>query len=395
LLRKYENARSEERQLIKDMHLKDIPALAELKEQLIKSAANNRNGHALLFHGSSAGLIFPLVKAYCQFLACKKPLENDSCGECKNCLQFEQNSYPDLHYSFPFANKDKAPKRLDADYFMREWLEFIKEKTFFALNDWLDHAGLKGKSALINVYEVRRINEKLNYKSYSGGKKFVIIYLPEYLNLPASNKFLKTLEEPSDNSMIFLVSEKTESLLQTITSRCQKVHVPPLHLKDIEDFLNAQGVDNETAKISASLAKGSILEALQISKNNQSYIAYALLFQNWMRSCYSAKTKEIFTFVDEFAKLGRDQQREALHFFMETFELSLKAKIKQEEARHPLFSQIGFKLNGFASVLHFKNSKEAYDVLSEANNDIRRNGNVKLIMSDVSFKFSNLLKMKA
>ncbi len=377
------------------MHLKDIPALAELKQQLVKSAINNRNGHALLFHGNSAGLIFPLVQAYCQFLACLNPKQEDSCGHCKNCVQFENNSYPDLHYSFPFANKDKAPKGLNADYYMRDWLDFIKANRYFALNDWLDHAGLKGKSALINVHEVRRINEKLNYKSYSGGKKFVIIYLPEYINVSASNKFLKTLEEPSDNSLIFLVSENTETLLQTITSRCQKVHVPPLKAPDLEDFLLSQGVDNETAKISASLANGSLLEALQISKNNESYVAYALLFQNWMRGCYSAKTKEIFTFVDEFAKLGRDQQREALHFFLETIELSLKAETLNQEASHPLYSQIGFKLKGFASVLHFKNSKEAYDVLSAANSDIRRNGNVKLIMSDVSFKFSNLLRMKA
>tara|TARA_R110002050_G_scaffold110427_6_gene222655 strand:- start:6305 stop:7438 length:1134 start_codon:yes stop_codon:yes gene_type:complete len=377
------------------MHLKDIPALVDLKEQLIRSAHNNRNGHALLFHGSSAALIFPLVKAYCQFLACKNPLDNDSCGSCSNCIQFSQNSYPDLHYCFPFATKDKAPKSLTADFFMREWMDFIKANNFFGLNDWLDYAGLNGKSALINVLEVRRINEKLNYKSYAGGKKFVIIYLPEYLNISASNKFLKTLEEPSDNSMIFLVSEKPENLLQTITSRCQKVFVPPLSTTAVENFLISQGVDNETSKISASLANGSILEALQISKNNQSYIAYAQLFQNWMRGCYSAKTKEIFTFVDEFAKLGRDQQREALQFFMDTIELSLKAATKGEAATHPLFSQIGFKLTGFASVLHFKNSKEAYDVLSAANTDIRRNGNVKLIMSDVSFKFSNLLRMKA
>tara|TARA_R110001592_G_scaffold219477_1_gene473660 strand:- start:42253 stop:43386 length:1134 start_codon:yes stop_codon:yes gene_type:complete len=377
------------------MHLKDIPALAELKEQLIRSATSNRNGHALLFHGSSAALIFPLVKAYCQYLACKNPTENDSCGHCSHCIQLKQNSYPDLHYSFPFANKDKAPKGLNADYFMREWLDFIKERNFFGLNDWLDHAALTGKSALINVHEVRRINDKLNYKSYGGGKKFVIIYLPEYLNISASNKFLKTLEEPSDNSMIFLVSEKPENLLQTITSRCQKVYVPPLKNDDIEQFLISQGVDNETSKISASLANGSILEGLQISKNNQSYIGYAQLFQNWMRGCYSAKTREIFTFVDEFAKLGKDQQREALQFFMDTIELSLKAVTKQESASHPLFTQIGFKLGGFASVLHYQNSKEAYEVLSNANHDLRRNGNVKLIMSDVSFKFSNLLRMKA
>jgi len=377
------------------MHLKDIPALPNLKEQLIRSAANNMNGHALLFHGSSAALIFPLVKAYCQYLACKNPSPSDSCGVCNNCVQISQNSYPDLHYSFPFANKDKTPKGLNADYFMREWLDFIKGREYFGVNDWLDYAGLTGKAALINVHEVRRINEKLNYKSYSGGNKFVIIYLPEYLNIAASNKLLKTLEEPSDNSMIFLVSEKPESLLQTITSRCQKVFVPPLQNGDIEDFLISQGVDNETSKISASLSNGSILEALQISKNNQSYIGYALLFQNWMRGCYSAKTREIFTFVDEFAKLGKDQQREALQFFMDTIELSLKAVTRKVEASHPLFNQIGFKLKGFASVLHFKNSKEAYEVLSTANSDLRRNGNVKLIMSDVSFKFSNLLRMKA
>jgi DNA polymerase-3 subunit delta' len=376
------------------MQIKDIPGLADLKTQLIQSAKNNRNGHALLFHGSTAGLTFPLVKAYSKFLACKNPETDDSCGQCNNCIQFDQNTYPDLHYSFPFAGRDKSPKSLNCDYYMREWLTFIGDHDYFALNDWLDHAQLAGKSAILNVHEVRRVNEKLNYKSYSGGKKFVIIYLPEYLNIAASNKLLKTLEEPSDNSMIFLVSERPETLLQTITSRCQKVFVPPLSTEQIEDFLIHQGLTSENAKISSSLAGGSIIEALQVSKNNQNYLVYANLFKNWMRGCYTAKTREIFAFVDEFAKLGKDRQREALQFFLEIIQLSLKAGSKNEKAFHPIFTQIDFKLDGFASVLHFKNSKDAYDVLSDATFDLKRNGNVRLIMSDVSFKFSNLLRMK-
>jgi DNA polymerase-3 subunit delta' len=393
-MRKYENARWRERQLIKVMQLKDVPGLIDLKKQLVLSAHNNRNGHALLFHGPSAGLSFPLVKAYSKFLACKNPEADDSCGHCNNCIQFDQNTYPDLHYSFPFAGKDKAPKNLNCDFYMREWLTFLGVNEYFALNDWLDYAQLASKSAIINVHEVRRVNEKLNYKSYSGGKKFFIIYLPEHLNISASNKLLKTLEEPSDNSMIFLISEKPETLLKTITSRCQKVFVPPLSTPLVEQFLINQGLSDENARVSASLASGSITEALQVSKSNQNYLVYANLFKNWMRGCYTAKTREIFAFVDEFAKLGRDKQREALQFFMEVIQLSLKAGGLNEKASHPLFTQIGFKLDGFASVLHFKNSKEAFEVLSEATHDIKRNGNARLIMSDVSFKFSNLLRMK-
>lgn len=377
------------------MQLKDLPGLSELKQQLITSAQNNRNGHALLFHGVSSGLGLPLALAYAQYLSCTTPLKDDSCGHCKSCIQFQQLSFPDLHFSFPIANKEKSSKTLNCDNYMRDWYEFLNQNPFFGLNDWTDAAGFSGKSVFISVHEIRRLNEKLNYKSYAGGKKFIIIYLPEFLNISAANKFLKTLEEPSDDSQIFLISEKPELLLQTITSRCQKVFVPPLKDDELNSFLQAQGLEPEHARISTSLANGSILEALRISKNNHNFLEYAQLFKNWMRGCYSAKTKEIFTFVDEFAKLGKDRQQEAIQFFMQTIELSYKAETKGLQANHPLFDQIQFKLHGFASVLHFKNSKEAYEVLSDAASDLRRNGNVKLILSDVSFKFSNLLRMKA
>jgi DNA polymerase-3 subunit delta' len=75
----------------------------------------------------------------------------------------------------------------------------------------------------INVAQMRQVNQFLSYKSYYGGHKAVIIENAERMNTEAQNCFLKTLEEPKGNTVIFLLSSKPELLLPTIFSRCQVV----------------------------------------------------------------------------------------------------------------------------------------------------------------------------
>ena len=119
------------------MLLKDVPGLHEEKAHLLESIQRGRNGHAQLFHGRSGTAAFGLALAYAQYLACDNPSPEDSCGVCTSCLQFEKLSYPDLHFSFPFARVAGAPRTLDCDFFMKDWMEFISQNTVFELGDWL------------------------------------------------------------------------------------------------------------------------------------------------------------------------------------------------------------------------------------------------------------------
>ncbi len=376
------------------MLLKDIPGLVDEKKHLLDSVHRGRNSHAQLFHGRSGTASFGLALAYAQYLACENRSEEDSCGHCSACIQFNKLSYPDLHFSFPFARVAGAPKTLNCDFFLKDWLNFISENPVFELGDWLATLDVSNKQAQINVDESARIIQKLNLKPYAGKAKFLLIYLPEHLHPSASNKLLKTLEEPSGDSIILLISEDPEKLLQTITSRCQKIYIPRPKEADLIPYLENRGIPHESAVNAASVAEGNLVHALKIAADSERYLQYGQLFQNWMRGCYSAKVNEIFAFVDEFNTLDKESQKEALRFFLQTLQIAFGAKIKSEPAQHPIYKKLSFKLDGFASVLHSVNASMALEVLDKAIYDISRNGNVKIILSDASFKFSNLLRIK-
>lgn len=58
-------------------------------------------------------------------------------------------------------------------------------------------------------------------KSYTGNRLFMVVANADSMTLRAQNRLLKTLEEPPDGVTIILTVENSESLVQTIRSRCQ------------------------------------------------------------------------------------------------------------------------------------------------------------------------------
>lgn len=75
----------------------------------------------------------------------------------------------------------------------------------------------------IKIEKIREIQDFLSYKAYNGGFKSVIVANAQLMNTEAQNCFLKTLEEPKGQTLIFLISSKPDMLLDTIKSRCQQI----------------------------------------------------------------------------------------------------------------------------------------------------------------------------
>ena len=72
----------------------------------------------------------------------------------------------------------------------------------------------------ITVEAVREIQKTLSLFPYHGKKKVLIVSDAHKLNIAAQNALLKTLEEPSETSVIILVTHEADKLLSTIHSRC-------------------------------------------------------------------------------------------------------------------------------------------------------------------------------
>ncbi len=78
----------------------------------------------------------------------------------------------------------------------------------------------KGASSSVGIDQIREAINRANLKPYEGKSKVFIINNAHSMNVAASNAFLKTLEEPPENTIFVLISRSKELLLPTIVSRC-------------------------------------------------------------------------------------------------------------------------------------------------------------------------------
>jgi len=85
---------------------------------------------------------------------------------------------------------------------------------------WLEP---QSKSRRITIDEIRALIQQLSQTSFSGGWKAGVILCADRMTPEASNSFLKTLEEPPQKTLLILVTDEPQSLLPTISSRCQRI----------------------------------------------------------------------------------------------------------------------------------------------------------------------------
>jgi DNA polymerase-3 subunit delta' len=75
----------------------------------------------------------------------------------------------------------------------------------------------------ISVDQVREITSALTLKPLLAGLKVVVVERAESMTTEAANALLKSLEEPTPNTFLFLLAERPGRLLATIRSRCQQL----------------------------------------------------------------------------------------------------------------------------------------------------------------------------
>ena len=111
------------------MRFRDIIGQEDVKKRLILTAQQGRVPHAQLFAGRQGVGKLQLAIAYAQYLNCSNPGEDDSCGQCPTCLQFEKLQHPDLHFAFPIVKTDAGDTCND---FMEEFRQLVLAQHYFS-----------------------------------------------------------------------------------------------------------------------------------------------------------------------------------------------------------------------------------------------------------------------
>lgn len=305
------------------MRFADIIGHDELKARLRSQIDAGRVSHAQLFSGEAGFGTLPLALAYVQYLFCKNRHDGDSCGVCPSCQQIEALAHPDLHFVFPVNKREKkSGEVVTSDMFLEKWREIWQQKQgIFSAEEWYSMLDLgKTMKGLISAKESEEIIRKLQFKSFSSDYKAMIIWLPEAMNQEAANKILKILEEPWEKTLFILVSEHTELLLQTITSRTQEVSVGRIDIETLKQIAIAAGKSEHEAHTMARLANGSMLELRELLQGETDEIRTTSfeLFVRLMRLSYNDKHLELFEWADDISALSREGQRQ---FFLHSVRL--------------------------------------------------------------------------
>jgi len=404
------------------MLFSDVIGQSALKKGLPELMRENRLAHALLFLGKEGSGALPLAIAFAQYVMCQKvnpsknssatssnpfdsslfgsetlatakeeistPLLDEVCSTCSSCLKMANMVHPDVHFSYPTVSKKSGQATLCTDY-ITEWREFIKSYPYGNVYDWLQFINAENKQGNINVHECNDIIRKLNLKSFEGGYKILIMWLPEYLK-EAGNKLLKLIEEPPEKTLFILVAESDENILSTILSRCQIIKVPNLDDSDIEKALvERNNKDSDNARRIASVSQGNYREALQISQHADE--DWQSLLREWLNTILKTGPMAQAKWVDEIAKLGREKQKQFLRYFLHLLHLALKIKAMPEmEANYPLkdldFAQRLNKIAGFSQI------QAITEELDNAVYYIERNANAKMLFMALTIKIYHIIQ---
>ncbi len=382
------------------MLFNDILGLSHIKKHLTLSADAGRIPHAQLFVGKEGCGTLPMAMAYAQYIICANT-QGENIGENTACnTKCNSISHPDVHFAFPVSNSDKVKSHAVSNHYMEEWREFLKEQPYGNLFDWYRLIGIEKKQGMIGVDEAQEVVKKLALKSYEGGYKVMIIWMADRMNNSAANKLLKLIEEPPAKTVFILITEEEEQIIQTIRSRCQVLHFPPLAEEVIAEGLVEKGLTKEEALRISHESDGNFNKALDLMNKDSEDLVFERWFVQWVRSAFKAKGNkaaihDLILWSEEVAKTGRETQKKFLLYCLAVMRQAMLTNYSVSDLAFMKIHVEGFQLAKFAPFIHENNILQITQELEDAIYHIERNGNSKIILTDLSIKLTRLLHKKA
>lgn len=362
----------------------------DVKDRLRRDADGGRVAHALLFYGPEGCGKLPVALAFARYLLCSYPNGGEPCGMCNNCRMTAHWAHPDLHFVFPVVKYKDAAHSV-SDVYLTEWRKQLESNVYFGLNEWLCDMQAENQQALIYSAESDAIQKKMSLKSSQGGKKVMLIWLPEKMNQECANKLLKLLEEPPADTHFLLVSEHVEAVLPTILSRAQCIPIKRLTEEEIVEALELRNnCDRDTAQRIAHAANGNFIAAQQMLHHNADQTLFFDLFVILMRLSYQRKIKELKKWSEQIASLGRERQKNFLVYAQKLVRENFMYNFRHPDLNYETLEEENFSKN-FARFINERNVISIMDELSLAQRDIEQNGNPKFVFFDFALKMIVLL----
>jgi DNA polymerase-3 subunit delta' len=372
------------------MLFSNIIGQEDIKEQLIKSVVQNRMSHAIVLLAPEGTGGLPLGLAFAQYLVCEDKQADGACGKCQACIKAAKYIHPDIHFSYPVIPRKPGDKPVSTDY-AAEWREFIVAQPYGNAYDWLQFIGAENKQGNITATECQDIIHKLSLKSFESQYKILLMWMPEYLG-NEGNRLLKLIEEPPPNTLFLLIAENQEQILATILSRTHLIKVNPLPKEVmVEALISRAQIAPAKARQAATIAAGNYREALYLLQNSDD--DYHELLRNWLNYIFTGNRAALQEWVDTVAKMGRENQKQFLRYFINLLEHTLRLKYidKSLLAFSEEETDFAAKLQKLANLQQMELIMQELD---SACYYVERNANAKLLFHALSIKLQYIFKKR-
>lgn len=163
-------------------------------ELLQRGVESGRLAHAYLFVGPEGVGRATTARAFAQALNCHNDTERP-CSECRSCRLIAEDKHPDIEWVGVGGICDDSDHR--------------------------DHS--TDNSRDIRICQVRRLERVISRTTIEAMYRVVIVDPADAMTVEAANAFLKTLEEPAQNTVLVLITALEERLRETVRSRCRRV----------------------------------------------------------------------------------------------------------------------------------------------------------------------------
>lgn len=377
------------------MKFSEIPGHETVKQRLRQMALSGKLPHAILLEGPAGVGKMALARAFAQYIHCEHPDPNgDACGRCHSCRLHEAMNHIDTQYVFPVVKTDGMNSNPVSDDFRDQWVEYLKDRIYMDYQGWTALFGKKNAQLLTYVTESSALLHRLSFTSHVSRYKIVVWWLPEKMNEEAANKLLKMIEEPFDDTIFIMVSDRPRDILPTIYSRVQRIPVKRLPDETVARYLcDNYEISEADALAAAHLADGNVVKALEVLNQSKETALFFDMFVKLMRLAYQRNVAELRRWSDDLAALGRDCEIRFYDYAMRMVRENFVYNFNVPEISYMTSTEEQFSVR-FARFITVDNVERIIRVFDRARTDIAGNANGKIVNLDVTIKIIMLLLPK-
>lgn len=313
--------------------------------QLSAYLEQGRIPQALLITGAAGVGKGRLAEVFARALLCHQPSAAQACGQCRGCKLMSAGTHPD----FISVEPDEAGKAIGIDKIRQ----------------------LIGKLALKPQYDAYRV---------------VVISPADQLNTASANAFLKCLEEPTERTVIVLLTDKPSRLPATIRSRCQLLVCPQPDLEICSRWLRQQGIEQQQAGLLLHLAQGAPLLAKQFAEQGMLEARQAC-FQAWLQ--VGEGRQSLLAVAEQWQKPNQPELGLILSWMLSWVADIAKAGLSPD-ANHLQNQDVKNSLQALAQRLELKRVYQFYDELLQAQAQLATQINKQLLLEQLLIGWSQL-----